>query len=284
MCNARPARAGQGANVVKGKTVIVTGASEGIGRALARAIAAKGANLVLAARNRDALEELAAQCAATGASAVAIPTDVSDPDACRSLVDEAVREFGGIDILVNNAGISMRGRVAEIRNLSVFDRVMRVNYLGAVYCTHAAIPHLIRSKGLIVAVSSLQGKTGFPASSGYSASKFAMQGFFDSLRIELAGTGVDVLIVFPGAVDTPIHTRKIEVDPELARIGWKPRKNDMMSVDECVARMIAAMEQRRRELILTIGGKLIPWIRLVAPRFVDRSVTRRVARFYSTER
>jgi len=264
------------------RRIIITGASEGIGRELALQFARQGSQLALAARNAGALDQLVQECESAGGKAIAVPTDVADPAACTALIDKTVAAFGGIDVLVNNAGISMRSLLSDIEDLSIFDRVMRVNYLGSVYCTHAALPHLKASKGLIVAVSSLQGKTGFPFSSGYSASKFAMQGFFDSVRIELNGTGVDVLIVFPGAVDTGIHTRKLEVDPKLAKQNWKPEQGSLMPVEECVRQMVRAMERRDRELVLTIQGKLIPWMRLVAPRFVDRAIASAIDRFYST--
>jgi short-subunit dehydrogenase len=262
--------------------IIITGASEGIGRELALQLSQRGARLSLAARNAAALDQLVQDCESSGGKAIAVPTDVADHAACKALIDKTAAAFGGIDVLVNNAGISMRSPVSEIEDLSIYERVMRVNYLGSVYCTHAALPHLKASKGLIVAVSSLQGKTGFPLSSGYSASKFAMQGFFDSLRIELDGSGVDVLIVFPGAVDTGIHTRKLEVDARLAKHNWKPEKNALMPVEECVRQMVRAMERRDRELLLTLQGKLIPWMRLIAPRFVDRAIARAIDKFYAT--
>lgn len=263
------------------KSIVITGASEGIGRALALALAAKKARLVLAARNGSAIADLARECEALGAEAVAAPTDVADAVACRALIQQALEAHGAIDILVNNAGITMRGRVDEVEDVQIFERVMRVNYLGSLYCTHAALPHLKTSHGLIVAVSSLQGKTGFPESSGYCASKFAMQGFFDSLRIELEGSGVGVLIVSPGAVDTAIHARKLETDAHLLETGWQPSKQALMPVEACVRQMIRAMERRDRELVLTLQGKLMPWMRLAAPGILDKLVARAVRQFYT---
>jgi len=181
------------------KTVIITGASMGIGAGLAEALARRGANLVLAARSVDELAALAARCKAAGARAIAVPTDVADPNACERMVQAAAAEFGGVDVLVNNAGITMLGRFDEVTDLGLFERLMRVNYLGSVYCTHFALPLLKQSKGLLVAVTSLTGKTGVPTRTGYAASKHAMHGFFDSLRIELRGSGVDVLVVAPGS-------------------------------------------------------------------------------------
>ena len=167
------------------KTFIITGASTGIGAALAHVYASRGNNVVLASRNEEELAHLAERCERAGGKALAVRTDVTDIAQCKAMVDAAVERFGGIDVLVNNAGITMWARFREITDLTMFERIMRVNYLGTVYCTHFALPHLIASRGLIVGISSLTGKTGVPTRSGYAASKHAMQGFLDSIRIEL---------------------------------------------------------------------------------------------------
>jgi NADP-dependent 3-hydroxy acid dehydrogenase YdfG len=181
-------------------SVILTGASAGIGRAMSLQLAAQGARLTLAARDAGRLEAVARECRTLGARAIPVVTDVADEDACRRLVDAAIEEFGAVDVLVNNAGLSMWARFAEVTDLAPFEQMMRVNYLGSVYCTHAALPHLLRTRGRIVAVSSLTGRTGVPTRSGYAATKHAMAGFFDSLRIELEGSGVSVTVVYPGFV------------------------------------------------------------------------------------
>ena len=191
------------------KTYLITGASTGIGAALARTWASRGDNVVLAARSEDALRELARLC---GSRALAVPTDVTDPKQCEAMVKAAVDRFGGLDVLVNNAGISMWARFRDVTDLSLVERIMRVNYLGTVYSTHYALPHLLASKGLVVGISSLTGKTGVPTRSGYAASKHAMQGFLDSIRIELRGTGVGVLVVSPGFVKTDIRSKVLGTD------------------------------------------------------------------------
>ncbi|MEE9466417.1 MAG: SDR family oxidoreductase, partial [Candidatus Neomarinimicrobiota bacterium] len=196
----------------KSKSVIITGASSGIGAELARQLAAQGARLALAARRTELLEQVADDCVQLGGEAVAIPTDVTVRENCAALVDRTVDVFGGIDMLVNNAGISMHVLFAEIDDLDIFERVMQVNYLGAVACTHYALPHLLAAQGRIVVVSSLTGKTGVPTRTGYSASKHALHGFFDGLRAELAGCGVSVTIACPGFVDTGI--RRYHVGPD----------------------------------------------------------------------
>lgn len=163
--------------------VVITGASDGIGREMALQLAGQGAWLALAARDAQKLEAVAAECRARGGRALAVPTDVGDQAQCRALVDRTLAEFGRVDTLVNNAGVSMWARFDQVTELAPFETMMRVNYLGSVYCTHAALPHLKRTRGRIVGVSSLTGRAGVPTRSGYAASKHAMAGFFDSLRI-----------------------------------------------------------------------------------------------------
>jgi short-subunit dehydrogenase len=161
-------------------------------------------------------------------------------------------------------------RFDEITDLSIFEQVMQVNYLGAVYCTHYALPHLKASRGLLVAISSLSGKTGVPTRTGYVASKHAMQGFFDTLRIELRGTGVDVLVVSPGFVATDIRQRALGANGQ--PLGQSPRDESKgnMPVDECVRQIVWAMQRRKREHLMTLKGKVTPWVKLIAPGFVDR--------------
>jgi NAD(P)-dependent dehydrogenase (short-subunit alcohol dehydrogenase family) len=254
------------------KTYVITGASSGIGAALARAWARRGDNLVLAARSVDELAKLAKQC---GPNALAVKTDVTDPAQCEAMVKAAVERFGGIDVLVNNAGISMWARFRDITDLTLFERIMRVNYLGTVYSTHYALPHLIRSRGLVVGISSLTGKTGVPTRSGYSASKHAMQGFLDSIRIELRDTGVDVLVVSPGFVKTDIRSKLL--GPNGQSLDASPRdESEGMSVDECTAIILRAVDHRAREVVMTPRGKIGMWLKLVAPGLVDRIAERAV--------
>ena len=171
--------------VYAGRVVVVTGASQGIGKALCLELAPQGPRLVLAARDATALEAVAAECRARGAEALVVPTDVGDESACRALVDRAVERYGALDVLVNNAGMGMLARFEDVTDLSLYERLMRVNYLGSVYPTFYALPHLKRSRGQIVAVSSLAGLNGVPGRTAYAATKHAQMGFFDSLRIEL---------------------------------------------------------------------------------------------------
>ena len=255
------------------KTFVITGASAGIGQELSIQLAQRGANLVLAARNPSALVKTAEDCIKAGGKAIAVPTDVTNSEACRNLIESAVNSFGAIAGLVNNAGISMKAPFDQITDLSILEKIMQVNYLGAVYCTHYAIPYLKESQGLLVAISSLCGKTGIPYRCGYVASKHAMQGFFDTLRIELRGTGVDVLVVSPGFVATDIRNHVLGADGNQVDASL-PNEQKFMSVEECVNQIVQAMQERRRELVMTPQGRLGLWLKLIAPNFVDQMAAR----------
>lgn len=264
---------------LSGKVALITGASAGIGRALALSLAHRGMKLALAARSAAPLDALATECRALGMDAIAIPTDIADMAQCQRFVDTARAHFGRIDLLVNNAGIGMWARVADIPRgeaLSIFETIIRTNYLGAVWTTHAALPSLLESRGLVVAISSLTGKTGVPTRSGYAASKHAMQGFFDCLRIELADSGVDVSVISPGFVATDIRARGF--GPDGKPRGESPRDEDRatMPLETCVDIITRAIERREREVVMTAKAKAGLWVKLVAPRLVDRMAARAV--------
>jgi len=250
----------------QGKRIVITGASTGIGAELAVALTARGARVVVAARTTKALEEVVARC--KGGEAHAVACDVSEKEQCRALIEQAVQKLGGLDVLVNNAGISMRARFDEVTDLAVFEQLIRVNYLGAVYCTHFALDELKRSKGHLVAISSVTGKLGIPTRTGYVASKHAMNGFFDALRVELMGSGVDVSVICPGPVATDIRSKVL--------VATKPVNEEaeakMMSVHECVQIIVDAMAGRRREVVMGGSAKLALWLKLIAPGVVDRRV------------
>lgn len=260
---------------MKGRRIILTGASEGIGRALALELAARGARLALAARDRDRLESLAQECRARGGDAVAVPTDVTNTQDLEWLVAETLKAFGGIDAVVHNAGITMWSRFDALADLSIFERVMEVNYHAPVRLTALALPHLRDSRGLIVAVASLAGLTGVPERSAYSGSKHAMVGFFDSLRIELAGSGVDVSVIAPDFVVSEIHKRAIGPDGE--PLGTSPMKQSkIMTAEECARQIVRAMERRQRLLVMSARGKLGRWLKLLAPTLIDRMAAKAI--------
>jgi short-subunit dehydrogenase len=250
------------------QVVVVTGASEGIGRALCLELAPQRPRLVLAARNRTRLDTLAEQCRRLGAEAQVVPTDVTEESSCRALVEAAVAAFGGIDVLVNNAGGTMWTRLDQIHDLSIFERLVRLNYLGSVYPTYHALPHLKRSRGRIVAVSSMAGLIGVPTRTGYAAAKHAVVGFFDSLRVELAGDSVSVTVVCPDFVVSEIHKRALGADGR--PLGDNPMsQSKIMSAEDCARLMIDAIARRDRMLVTSSRGKFARWLKLLAPGRTD---------------
>jgi short-subunit dehydrogenase len=262
------------------KVFVITGASDGIGAELARQLAQHRQRLVLAARSVDALEQVAGACRALGSQVIAVPTDVTVDDDCRRLIEIAVAAFGGIDVLINNAGVSMHARFADITDFSTFERLWRVNCLGTIQCTRYAYPHLRATPGKrggqIVGVSSLAGKAGVPARTVYCMSKFAQSGFLDALRIEAKDDGISVTVVYPGIVATEIRRHGLNAQGEPAGFSGLTEKG-AMPVDVCARLIIGAIHKRKRELIMTTQGKIGMWLKLVAPRWVDRMARAKIA-------
>ncbi|MBE0650412.1 MAG: SDR family oxidoreductase [Bacteroidales bacterium] len=254
---------------MKDHAVIITGASSGIGKELAFRYAKEGAWLALAARDKTRLEVVAEKCRSLGGKAISIPTDVADEKQCKNLVDKCVETYGKIDVLVNNAGITMWAYFEEVTDLKIMEKIMQVNYFGSVYCTHYSLPYIKKSKGRLVGVSSLTGKAGIPTRSGYGASKHAMAGFFDTLRVELKESGVSVTMIYPGFVSSEVRQRAMGGDGK--PIGKSPvKENEVMSVEKCVDLMIPAIVSRKREVVMTLRGKLGMWLKLIVPGLVDR--------------
>ena len=258
-----------------GQVVILTGASEGIGRALALSLAEQRASLVLASRNRERLEDLAKLCRDRGAEALVVATDVGEEAQCGALVDATLERFGRLDVLINNAGATMWSRLDELSDVGVLETLMRVNYLGAAWLTRRALPALKASRGRIVAISSLAGLAGVPTRTGYAASKHAMFGFFDSLRIELRPHGVSVTIVAPDFVVSEIHRRA--AGPDGRPLGETPMdESRIMSSEECARLILRATANRQRLAITSARGHLLGWLKLVAPGLVDRLAARAI--------
>ena len=199
-----------------------------------------------------------------------VPTDVSlEPD-CRALIALAMARFGRIDALINNAGISAQALFGDVKaeDLHWYEQLMQVNLWGSVWCTHAALPHLKARKGRIVAVSSLAGLIGVPGRTAYSATKFAMTGFFEALRAELAPNGVSVTTAFPGVVLTQIRNHGLNAKGETA--GSSGLKEDKaMSVEECARLILNGMDARQRDVVMSAKGKLGRWLKLLAPARVE---------------
>ncbi|MSP13727.1 MAG: SDR family oxidoreductase [Chloroflexi bacterium] len=255
---------------------IITGASSGIGREMAFQLALQGARLALAARDAAKLAEVAAQCRRLGGPALVVPTDVAQEADCRNLIDHTVATYGRIDTLVNNASISMWAMFEEMRDLQVFDQIMQVNYMGCVYCTYYALPYLKASAGRLVGISSMTGKTGVPTRSGYAASKHAMAGFFDTLRIELAGYGISVTMAYPGFVATEVRQRAL--GPDGRPLQTSPlQEARLMPVETCVRIILAAATKRQREVYTSQVDRFGLWLKIIAPALVDRIARRRIA-------
>jgi short-subunit dehydrogenase len=253
------------------KVVIITGASSGIGKALAIEFASRGVHLVLAARQYVALCELTESLIKQyNIQAVAVQCDVSVEEDCSHLIKQTILTYGKIDILVNNAGISMRALFKDV-DLKVLKTVMDVNFWGTVYCTKYALPHVLKTQGTIVGVSSIAGYKGLPGRSGYSASKFAMNGFLDVLREENLKTGIHIMTACPGF--TASNIRNVALAKDGSQQGESTLDEDKMMTAAEVAKIIAnGVENRSRTLIMTRQGKLLVFLNKFFPAWLDKLV------------
>ena len=252
---------------MKGKVVVITGASSGIGRALAKNFFYRGASLALAARRIDQLESLKVEL--QNADILCVKTDVANEADCKELINRTFKKFGRIDVLINNAGVSMRTLFRDM-DLEVIHRLMNVNFFGTVYCTKYALPYLLKSQGSLVGVISIAGHVGLPGRSAYSASKFAVRGFLDSIRIEHLHSGLHVLVAAPGFTASEI--RKVALTSDGTPQGETPRdESAMMSAEECANQIVNAIIKRKRELVLTfMEGKLTVFLGKFFPSLLDR--------------
>ena len=261
---------------MKDKVVIVTGSSSGIGLATATKFAEKGAKVILAARSYDIIQSVAENLNASGFEAVAFKTDVTIENDCRNLIEKTIEKYGRIDVLVNNAGISMRALFKDV-DISVIKKLFDVNFWGAVYCTKYALPHLVKSRGSVVGVSSVAGIIGLPGRTGYSASKYALHGFLETLRIENLKNGLHVLIMCAGFTSSDIRKKALTADgtPQ----GFTPREEEKMMTPEQVAKKIyRAVKWRRNYRILTLEGKMTALVKRIAPRFLEHAAYVRMKR------
>ncbi len=256
---------------LRGLRILLTGASSGIGRALALRLAEHGAHLILASRNRARLEELAHAVRQRGGEAVAAPADVADPAQRAALVARAAAAFGGLDVLVNNAGVGAIGWFAEASE-GRLRRLFEVNFFAATELTRLALPHLRRGRDpMVVNVSSVVGRRGVPGISEYCASKFALTGWSESLRAELARDGIHVLIVSPGGVATEFRGNLIE---ERFRLPWQGRRG--ISADRCARQIVWAMRRRQNEVVITTGAKFLLLLNRLVPGLLDYVLARLV--------
>lgn len=253
---------------LKEKVIVITGASSGIGEAMARVYAAQGARVVLGARSVQKLQLITGEIRAQGSQAVYCGVDVTVPDQCRELIETAVREYGRIDVLICNAGLSMRAIFDDVE-LPVLHRLMDVNFWGAVNCCKYALPYLQATKGSIVGISSVAGLHGLPGRTGYSASKYAMTGFLETLRIENLKKGLHVMIACPGF--TASNVRFSALTANGSQQGETPRDESKMMTAEQVARIVGRGILRRKRLcLMEIEGRATYFVKKFAPAFLDR--------------
>ena len=265
-------------NTFREKTVIVTGASSGIGKELALRLADEGAWLALAARNAQRLDSLAGECQQRGSKAIAIPTDVADESQCRALIQRTQETYGRIDTLVNNAGIDVVSKLEDLPDLRLFKQVVDVNFYGTVHCTYYALPYLKETRGRIVNIASLGGMLAIPGNTSYVASKFAMIGFSDSLRMEVEQAGVSVTVICPSLVVTEFHERYMDKNGQTkGPSGRAIYTEHTMTADQCAQIILQAARRRKRQAVMR-PGPLVLWLKLIAPGLVDRLVISRFVR------
>lgn len=261
---------------MKDKVVIITGGSSGIGKALAEEFGKKGSRILITGRDIGTLNEAVADLRQKGIEVHGFRADVAVEDDNRAMAEDAIRHYGTIDILINNAGISMRALFSEV-NLDVVRKVMDINFFGALYATRYCLPEITKNRGSVIGISSIAGFRGLPARTGYSASKFALNGFLEVLRTELLKSGVHVLTACPGFTATNIRLRSLKQDgtPQ----NQSPRnEQEMMTAEECAHHIYRATIKRKRILILTGQGKLAVWLNKLLPGLADKMVYNVMAR------
>lgn len=253
---------------MKDKVVIITGATSGIGKALAFEFANKGSSIVITGRRSDELAKVESALRLMGVRVLSVTGDVSKEEDCRDMINQTIKSFYRIDVLISNAGISMRALFENVQ-LDVFKKVMDVNFFGTVHCTKYALPFILESKGSIVGISSINGKRATPARTAYSASKYAMEGFLEALRMEVMKRGVHVLSVCPGFTTSNIRNVALTADGHAQ--GESPRdESKMMSAEETARHIYKAIVNRKRDLVLTPQGKLAVWLTKLFPVLMDK--------------
>jgi short-subunit dehydrogenase len=256
------------ANYFQDKVVVVTGGTDGIGKALVQTLLEMGAKVATCGRNHDKLYHLQSEYPSYPLHPIV--ADVSNENDCRHFIESTIKIFGGIDVLINNAGISMRALLKD-SSVEVIKKLMEVNFFGALYCTKFALSSLIERKGTIVGVSSIAGYRGLPGRSGYSASKFALQGWLESIRTELAGDGVHVMWVCPGF--TASNIRQAALTQDGSEQGESPMDEEkMMPADEVAQHILKAIKNKKRTLVLTFTGKQTIFLNKFFPGFADKLV------------
>jgi NAD(P)-dependent dehydrogenase (short-subunit alcohol dehydrogenase family) len=262
---------------LRNKTVFITGASSGIGRATAIRLAGIGAQIGISGRNRDALDDVRREIEAAGGIAFVAPADVTASEEVCQAIEATVTHFGKLDILIASAGLSMRAYF-DSSSLEAMERVMRVNFFGTLYATHFALPHVKKTKGSLVAISSLTGKRGIPSYAIYGASKFAIQGLYDALRLELMPDGVHVGVVSPAFVDTPLRSNVLGPDGKPWDVPPPPPFR-IWPVEKCVDRVIRLLVKRKRQVLMPwFTGPLLAFDEMLGRVLGDRILMKRFPR------
>jgi short-subunit dehydrogenase len=261
---------------LKDKVVIITGATSGIGEACALTFGKEGAKIVITGRNQEKIDQSSKKLRSFGVEVLAILADAGSETDNKNMVDQVIKAFGRIDILINNAGISMRALFQDL-DLEVFRKVMDTNFWGTVYATKYCLPAILESNGSIIGISSINGFRGTPARTAYTASKFAMNGFFESLRTEVMKQGVHVMVAAPGFTASNIRNSALTAHGQAQ--GASPRdEGKMMTAEEVAEEILKATLKRKRDLVLTTQGKLAVFFNKWAPKFMDGLVYREMAK------
>ncbi|NMM48921.1 SDR family oxidoreductase [Marinigracilibium pacificum] len=255
---------------MKDKVVLITGGSSGIGKALSEVFGKAGARIAITGRNQEKLDEQADRLAKMGIECLSIQADSADEQDNYRTVSETINKYGQIDILIANAGISMRAMFEDL-DMKVFEKVMNINLYGPVYLTKAALPYLKRSKGSIIGISSFNGFKGTPARTAYTASKFALGGFLEALRIELFNSDVHVMTVYPGFTESNIRNTALTASGD--QQGKSPyEEGKMMSSEEVASRIFKATKKKKRELYMGFETKMGKFLNKFFPKLTDRMV------------
>lgn len=256
------------------QSVVITGASSGIGEALAYELARQGARLTLGARRLDNLTVVTEKCRSLGGEAIAVQCDVADKAQCAHLIQQAVDTYSGIDTLVNNAGITMWARFSDLQDPALIDQIMQVNFMGAVYCTYYALPHLKKSRGRIACISSMAEKLIAPGNTGYVASKRALDAFYESLRPEISDDGISITMLYLGFIDTGFAGKMLDSSGQQSA-GIEPmlKGTKQMSAEDGARLIAQTTADRKRHVFMPVNGLpgvLLPWLKLIAPGLLER--------------
>lgn len=255
---------------MKDKVVIITGGSSGIGKALAETFGRKGSKILITGRNANDLSEAVDELRKKGVDIHGFASDVSKEEDNRNMAAEALRLFGRIDVLINNAGITMRALFEDV-DMDVIRRVMDINFYGVLYATKYCLPEILKNRGSVIGISSIAGYRGLPGRTGYSSSKFALNGFLEVLRTEMLKRGVHVMTACPGFTTSNIRKRSLTKDGSLQ--GDSPRDEaKMMSAEECAQHIYRATIKRKNILILTTQGKFTVFLNKWLPGLTDKLV------------